>query len=45
VVLPTVRPKAAAVGDRRRRDFSGNWRATSGRGAPVDYGEACAGVG
>jgi hypothetical protein len=30
VVLPTVRPRAAADGDRRRRGFSGNWSATSG---------------
>jgi hypothetical protein len=44
VVLPTVRPKAAADGGRRRRNFSWNCRATSGRGAPVIYGEACAQV-
>jgi hypothetical protein len=36
--LPTVRPRAAADGDRRRRGFNRNWRTTSGRGAPVDYG-------
>jgi hypothetical protein len=36
--LPTVRLRAAADGDRRRRGFNRNWRTTSGRGAPVDYG-------
>jgi hypothetical protein len=41
VELPTVRPKAAADGGCRRRSSSCNWRATSGRGAPVSYGEAC----
>jgi hypothetical protein len=41
--LPTVRPRAAADGDRRRRGFNRNWRTTSGRGASVDCGKACAG--
>jgi hypothetical protein len=39
-----VRPKAAADGSRRRRGSGCNWRATSGRGALVSYGEACAKV-
>jgi hypothetical protein len=42
--LPTVRPKVAAVALRRRQSSSCNWMATSGRGAPVSYGEACARV-
>jgi hypothetical protein len=39
--LPTVRPKVAAAALRRRRSSCRNWMATSGRGAPVNYGEAC----
>jgi hypothetical protein len=42
--LPTVEADDGDGGARRRRSSSGNWEATEGRRALVNYGKSCARV-